>query len=162
MKVAFWVRLNFLILGFLGCIYTIHGLHKKGIGEGLKQALVLNSRGHELSRTARFEKLTSLNLCNKPVQYVQRLGESQTQRIQRSANTHLASWLEANCALLISNNEKLASDKYEPLLLIGYSGGQKAVLYGNRRGEYQWAGRAFRSSQLDAALANMDRLLSEL
>lgn len=160
----FWLRLNFMILGLVLSLYIILTLQKNGLGEKISDALLLAKPSANLQQAtvAKFEKLVSLNWCHKPVQYLQRLDTS-SKRVENHTNSNLNAWLAANCDLLVAPQAAQERARvFSPVLLIGFVGGQKQILYGDQSGNYRWSNSVFSSAQLDAALTNMERLFSEL
>lgn len=168
MKVQWIVKINFLVLGLGLCAFAMWKLNTAGLPGGIFGILQIETAQTpapvaEESKVRSLEKLATMNWCKKPIRQVTAFKNHPNHPNRFSQKTtgseSLKTWLDNNCSLIISELEADTDIKsFLPRMTFVFSGGGQLTLFTGDDGLYRMGKKAFRSQQLDAALANIDQL----
>lgn len=151
------IKINFMLLGLFVVGYGIFTLRNNGSPEWL-QTLVGT------------DQASSITLCDtrivgliKPNQY--RISQNGRKWIKEGSSTvelnflDMERWFGANCKVSASNiAPHHTKELIKPIYLFKFVDGAALPIYQGPDGSYIWKNQSFRSTKLDAALQELDRI----
>ncbi len=170
MRLTYLVKLNFLLLAFLGVIFLMSKLRSNGMGEGIAAFFGGPAPG-KIVRVAPGSVTTTLDWCDTRISAIEREGAPTLRQVklkwlwettppQELNFIAVEKWFGRNCKVKV---ERLAPDRFDeasqkPAMLVHFIKGPAETLFRVGEDLFKWRQEIFRSSELKEALVDLENL----
>ncbi len=164
--VSWYVKINFLVLGFLLCIYGIYAVNHRGLPPGLLSMFGLKPQ--VTSQRDSFCKTRVLGLIQPQKVKIMQEGN---QWVAENSSTEYVNfisvekWLSRFCSIhpdagTPDSVEASAGNGFVPALFVKFIDGAVDILRSDSAGRFEWHGQVFKSDDLSNALRELSQLPS--